>query len=234
MSFRDEVKAHFMDEDGLVTVDRDPKGKWSTGNGLFNLGLFYTALHMMRQAEIPDVINFIATVHNCWHDKNQPGLLDRNPGRPDREAADDYDGVCATSFHFNTHQAKAVLEYGRRNWWFYNNENPGKKEFWSLHARFPGRVAFYKACVPSERTNVFDNLGLAAAITANALSPRDAVDAKLRTWLWITVVEGRCALVDDSIRLWKARAKRDYGNLGRLCAPSFGELHPFARLQIEF
>lgn len=142
MSAKDEVVQHYVDQDSLVTIDRDP-GRWTTGNGLMHLGFFTCLLAGSDELTAADVVRFNSAVRGC---QVAPGLYDRNPGRPDADSHDDANGVvsgsvvCGLPFH------RDVLLYGLKHFFFYDNTDQtfdGWKDLWALRLRFPFVVLWY-------------------------------------------------------------------------------------------
>jgi hypothetical protein len=60
------------------------------------------------------------------------------------EAHDNVVGICAISTLFEFVFAREVVEYGTRNGFCYNSENPGKFDIKHVHQG--GDIAFYKLC----------------------------------------------------------------------------------------
>jgi hypothetical protein len=239
MRFKEEILKHYLDVDKLVTIDRDP-GKWSSGNSLLFTGLFYTILHKLREATPEDVERFSEAVGLCWEGSKEqaiPGLLERNDGREDREAHDDYVGVVAASFHLGTRHAGDIYAYGKAHFWSFDNVHPGVFSFqnWArnFHGRFPGLVGFYHAGV-RQHPGFINNIQLASKILANAYSDKTDIDGKLMTWLMISVLEQTdyCALVGDAMDVWNKQFRKNYGTLGKMLAPYFGASHPFSRVEL--
>lgn len=142
MSAKQDVLDHYLDVDGLVTIDRDPS-KWSTGNGLMHLGFFTCLLAGGDNLTAADVVRFNSAVRGC---QVAPGLYDRNPGRPDADSHDDANGVvsgsvvCGLPFH------RDVLIYGLKHFFFYDNVDQtfnGWKDLWAFRLRFPFVVLWY-------------------------------------------------------------------------------------------
>lgn len=243
MGFKEEVLSQFMDEEGLVTIDRNPTPR-STGNGLLFTGLFYTLLHKMREATAEDVARFSRTVDGCWEgpygDARYVGLLERNDGREDAEAQDDYYGVVAASFHLGTEHASQIHDFGYLHWWCFDNVDPGSLTPRFCHLRFPGLVGLYKAAVKPHHPGFLHNHLIAGKILTNAYSSKDDIDGKIMTLLMISVLEqiDYCALVGDAMNVWKKQFRKNYGTIGRMVAPYFDKPsnsfdHPFSKLELS-
>lgn len=112
------VYEHYVQDDGLVSVDRDPT-HWSTQNGLMHLGLFVAMLDYLNLIEFSDQEHTVNTVSGC---EKQPGLYDRDPGRPDLIAHDDLIGASAASnLTEGVERSEEILKYGIRHLFFWNN-----------------------------------------------------------------------------------------------------------------
>lgn len=235
MNFRDEVVSHFMDEEGLVSVDRDP-ARWSTGNGLLHTGLFYTLLKLRGELDAgTDVGKFDRAVNRCWTDLDGlpvQGCLERNDGRKDLEAQDDYVGVMAASYHLRTQHAGLICLFGEEHGWCYDNQNPLHPALRTCHLRFPGLVGFYR--IAAGKSPGWAQIPLlAASILANSFSPKDATTGKMLTWLIVGVVREKNWLIDRAISIWERRMRSQYETLGKLFEPYFGASHPLSTVGWE-
>lgn len=226
MTFKEEVLAHYMDSEGLVTTDRDP-GKWTTGNGLLYTGIFYSILALSRQADAADVRRFSDAVDPCWVGEHE-GLLERNDGREDLQAHDDYIGVVAASYLLNTPHASKIESYGSKRCFNYNNVKPNEFSFRTWQGRFPGLIGFYRAAAKKEQ-GLIQKLGFSVTITSNALTSKEYYGSKILAWLRIQVIKQQTFDCRDAIEFWERRFRKDYGSLAALLAGYFGEKHVFAR-----
>src|SRR6267154_669901 len=115
LHFKEQILNYYLDGDGQVTVDKNPT-KWSTGNGLLHTGLFYMILAINQILDDADKLRFRKAVDDCWVRAKSghviPGLLNRNPGRPDLEGQDDYVGVCGGSYCVRDDSASNIVIYG--------------------------------------------------------------------------------------------------------------------------
>lgn len=139
---------HYMDLEGMVTVDCDPT-PWSTGNGLMHLGLFICLLHANNELEKYDKDKANVTFTQC---EKVPGVFNRNRNRPDANAHDDYAGIVSASVVCDLNKHKDILQYGLKHLFTYNNIEPGKFingwnplkwEWWTFRLRFPFHILWY-------------------------------------------------------------------------------------------
>jgi hypothetical protein len=217
MSFREETQADFMDMHHLVTKDFRPTTKWTFGNSLLITSAYYLGLYLRGEATPADVALFSQTVDACW---SVPGCLNRNPGRFDeRQSQDDYYGVTAASYFFNTPHAKLIEQYGEKNFWCYDNKRPNKL-YWDswdrLHYRFPGLVGHYKLCA-RQSPGPLQALLIPAAIFSAAVSDPRNLDARIKTWFMVEVARAQKQLnCLEAIECWDASLKKNYGSMGKV------------------
>lgn len=227
MTFKDEILSHYIDEECLVTVDRDPSGRWSTGNGLLYTGLFYSILAVTDNLSIEDVRRFARAVEPCWVYAYK-GLLERNDGRPDQQAHDDYIGVVVASYLLNTYHARAVHDFGKAHCWVFDNVHPTKFSLNCWHGRFPGLVGLYRVCAKQDPGFV-QEVGLATSIYANALSGKEKFGGKILTWLKVQALKHQATSCMDAVEYWERKLVKDYGSFANVLAGYFGPDHAFGR-----
>jgi len=231
--FKAEVLEHYTDSDGLVTKDRDPRGVRTGGNQLILTSLFYYLLWRAGACKPEDVTRFNWIVNSCWA-FGMPGLLDRNPGRPDFEAIDDYRAVLFASHFLNTVHAGQIVSYGEDHWWIFNNVKPGliTAVKWgdACFYRYPGFPGYARlcACRPAGPLQAFM---LGCSISSNAYG-MDA-DQKILTWMAVQVARER-ALMNcmDAVELWERKLSATYGSIAKVFATSYGADHPVARFSL--
>jgi hypothetical protein len=220
-TFKDEIKAHFMDEEGLVTKVRNP-GHWSTGNGLLFTGLFYSLLGVRGELEPSDKDHFEKAVEACFVNRVTP-VLNRNKGRPDFEGWDDYNGVVAAAFFVGSDIAKDILNYGEANCFNFNNEQPKKFTLRSWFGRLPGFPGHLRLCGKSSP----GNLQTLCLLHEFQKGCKNESDPDANTWLRVEVARRASSRFNESIAAWDKSLKKVYGSLGRMFEPSFGSDHPF-------
>jgi hypothetical protein len=214
-----------MDSDGLVSVIKNP-GRWSTGNGLLYTGMFYTMLVLRGEARTDDLKRFEDAVINCYV-PGYPGLLNRNPNRPDHEAQDDYIGVMAAGFHLKSKIAETILNHGMSHNYCWNNESPESYSLECDHDRFPGLIYFYQSCA-EKLVSKYSNILLSLEIFFDAFFKNDISDHCL-TWVKTTVLAETSLICAFSASLWNWRIEKKFGSLNMLFSKYFGEDHPFSR-----
>lgn len=137
-----DLLKHYKDEDNQITVDRDPQ-KWSTGNGLLHTGF---AVVLMRRLGIESDYDWAKIAFELAEDPGQPGVYDRNRGRNDKNAHDDYYGIVGASSAMGWKFHGDVLKHGVRNAFIYENVDGSfdfKKDWWAFRLRFPFVVLWY-------------------------------------------------------------------------------------------
>lgn len=151
IDLRNEVLDHYIDQDGLLTVDRDP-GPQTTGNGLMHIGFFVALCEHFGMLDDRVLATFKKALASC---ENEPGLFDRYPGSDTANAHDDYVGVVAGSAILNESEYpayKRVLERGIKEWYIYNNTDDKQFvkgldirnwQWWSFRLRFPLQILWY-------------------------------------------------------------------------------------------
>jgi len=133
---------------------RDPAGMVSPfpdRNEITGNGLLYTAeamislkeMGLLTEQEIKDYIALMATCKVPGYE----GLYNRSPLFLTQESIDDYSGLCA-GYHLVGYYegVEAILDYGKKNWFNYNNINPGKITASSWLIRFPQLIAQMYMC----------------------------------------------------------------------------------------
>lgn len=86
-----------------------------------------------------------------------PGLIDRYGKPGDKQQHDDYLGLFAAGAILNRSFAQRAVSYGRKNFYSWNNQDPGKWTLWSFFVRQPGFWATAKAAA-GKWLNPFDEL----------------------------------------------------------------------------
>lgn len=241
--FKAEILNHYIDVEKHITIVRDPKtkdfghglGKWSSGNSLLHDGTFYVLLALNNIADQDDKIRFTEAVDSCWEgdkDHSVVGLLERNEGRPDKQAHDDYQGVMAASYFLNTYHAIAIAQYGENHNWSFNNVDPHSRSLvdWAknYHGRFVADaiIPFYKMS-SGQDISWFDSLQIKTAIKCG---PSKDSSGAIMDWLRVQVFKKKTDKFNHLIEEWEQRAIKIYGSLGGMFAPYYGSDHPLAKL----
>jgi hypothetical protein len=111
-------------------------------------GILFRALAEMLLTDfgaLPDQGRAKALKETVKRLEKLPGLYNRRPYCTEYEAHDNYNGIMAVGALAGTTEfAQAVVAYGSKNFWNFNNVNPNR---WLLKTqRQGGDVAFYKMC----------------------------------------------------------------------------------------
>lgn len=227
---KQEVLNHYMDADGLVTIDHDP-GKWTTGNGLLHTGLFYTMLEHFGLIDESDRSRFHKTIKAC---EVVPGVYNRNPGRSDREAYDDYTGVVVGSDALGlTDITRDVYEYGIKHQWCFDNTKPGESSYlpnWAWHGRFIGQVPMYIVAA-REPTCLMDRVQLSGKLFLNrTLGLNGDSGSRIQCYLAASLCANRGVCVDAAGAYFKWAHDR-YLSLGNMFSYYFPYNHPISRFR---
>lgn len=139
-------------------------GEQPDGNPVLYLGLYVVSKSKNGISNNADLVT--ATYRDAMV---EPGLISRGSHKPhDFEAFDDYVGLVAASAGSYEFQAAIdVYEYGKKNFWFYDNVGLPwnlKKKAW--HARMPGVIQHYKLAA-RQKLNFFDRIWWAIGVAFN-------------------------------------------------------------------
>jgi hypothetical protein len=195
------------------------------GNTLLYLGTRIVILKELGLLTDEDVTGFKLAVYRSWH---KIGVLNRGWGREDAQAHDDYIGVMAAAKICAPEIAKSIVEYGKRNYWYYNNK--GVSRFFSaLFIRMPGIVQHFKSAA-GEPLNSFDEFMIDIDLMFTTFRPANEVSGRILDWLKIKTMDlNQHPELIGVVEAWKADIKRKYPKLmGDVFAKYFGEKHPFA------
>ena len=215
-----------MDMDFQITVARNP-GTWTTGNGLLFTSFFYTILYLNNLIDREDRNRFSDCVDLCWEGStNNPiqGLLERNDGREDLEAHDNYHIVTA-SFLLKTYHSESIYNYGHNYWWSYNNINPGRFTLRTWHYRHLGHVG-YLCLAANKQPDWLQGTALKWKIEDCDLSRSDRV---MMDFLKCNVMLYNNNYKSSALK-WINKATEEQQTLGKLLEPYFGTTHPFSKI----
>lgn len=236
-SFKDEVLSNYLDNQKLVSILFNPPNL-STGNGILFTGIFYYILAVNKLIDSKDIERFSKAIKNCYVINNHGqclGLLNRNPGRLDLEAQDDYIGAALASSVVDKTICRHIELYGSVNNWSYDNQRPFQFSLRCWHQRFPGLVGFYKICAYGDyNLNIFDpNLFDTFSIFIKLLLPisMDASDVIL-DWLMTRAFKRRW-IFKYLVKYWEYRFLKIYGEVNRVMKIYYGESHPFSRVKMD-
>lgn len=225
--FKKEVTEHYMDIDGLVTTDKDPTTRWTGGNQLLATGIYYLLLVQNAAITIQDKANFSLAIKKCYVGPDVP-VLNRNPGRHDDEAVDDYYGVCAAARYLGSPISKEIKDYGSENSYFFNNINPTNHDLHHWFGRFPGFPGFLSLCA-GEEASWFQRLLLQMVIRSGCSG--DSGD-DIKKWLQVQVATLNAKTYINQIEVWSESFRNTYSSLGMLFM-SYGGSHPFVKYNLN-
>ncbi len=146
LSLKKELVEKYFAPNGLARLDLNdinPNDKDSVknDNGILFASIFYLVLDELKLLDWADKERFLEAIE---HIEIQPGLYRRKPGDDRSEAHDNYLGIAACSYLFDTKHSKDILDYGGRTGYLYNNVDPDL--FVLGQIRQGGDIAFYKIC----------------------------------------------------------------------------------------
>lgn len=231
MDFKQEILTHYLDSDGLVTIDRDPKSTGTCGNALLLTGIFYSFLKCLGELTDEDVRRFKSAVDKCYR---EIGLLNRGPNKLDLESRDDYIGVATAAILCGTFHAEHIDWFGRNHHWQFDNEPiPFSFSFkwlthkWSAwHGRFVGVVPFYTLCAGQRPVNFFEKKELDLMLWLDTQS--SDLSGKILSLCVCLVYDS--PMVDK----WIAHFNERFGNVATLFSRYLESTeHPFASVEIK-
>lgn len=126
----------------------------SIGGSVSENGVRFTAQYVIAlvrhgMLSYGEKLRIVASIP--WKER---GLLQRHQTGGRQDSVDNYIGLAVIANFCGKEMAKDVLEYGRKHWGFYNNENPGKKSLRSFLWRFPQLFAHLRMAA-GLRPNLF-------------------------------------------------------------------------------
>ena len=204
---RAEILSWF-DSDGLMGTGPNPTPN-SGGNELLETATAYLILIKLKQIHFAeDKARFIWAVRSCQV-AGEPGIYNKNPGRPDQITFDDIIGVVAMSTllcgPFQNDVANALIKD--------HNVLTNTGDIYWTAVQKPWNAAFYMLAA-DRPINIFELVALLASILVNAFS-KDA-SSKRQTWLILEALHRKSILVDLCGLVWWWRLKATYGSIKRL------------------
>jgi len=133
MSLKTEI-IPYLDENGNVAPSVH-NGVGMSDNGPMFTSEYYIMLKRNGLLTPEDKIDYEQQIRSHFYINDGVGLLQRSPGRMQQEGPDDYHGVLAAAYELNIPSlSHDILMYGIKNFFMYNNEQPGK--FHRLNGEF--------------------------------------------------------------------------------------------------
>lgn len=203
----------YTDEDGLALEKPNRSDGPETGNGIRELCVREYLCLKRGETNADHVANFVKIIDSCQATELIPpkpvhGLYMRGPRKlADHSAHDDRRCLSAISSLLNLPYARHIHDYGKANWWCYDNLNPRRINIRLCDRRFLGVVPSYR--IQSGNPYLpLEDVELAAAIFASAISknPRQKI-------IWLLTIEslrGRLANLDEVIMRWDQCLKVQY------------------------
>lgn len=111
------VYDHYVDQDGLLTVDKDPTPS-STGNGLMHLGVFLALIQELDNVELKDKLHVELLISNI---SKEAGLLNRKFKSDELVAHDDYIGALSALLIVKSALLSVVVNYVLKHLFYINN-----------------------------------------------------------------------------------------------------------------
>lgn len=221
MSFKEEIYSHYIDSDGLVTLDRDP-APWSTGNPQLYTGIFYALLALRDELGAVDCLRYNNAIKGC---EVTSGVYNKNPHRPDLISPDEYVGIVTGSYFCSLEYCLDVYNFGDKNDWCFDNTKPGNKALNVWHGRFPGRIAFYSLAA-GIGLSFYESLSLNSAIQDSINRRTDDVSPQLLMWC-ITRVCKHNKILPVDVQEWEDSIVKSYGSVSEMFGRYFPKGHPF-------
>lgn len=236
----------YIDASGLMhhTIVDNPKPYVSNGNGTMYLSEFYILLKLLGLATAEDSAHWASMIQNCM---KEPGLLCRSALKTEElDQQDNYLAVLVASTLLNQKQiALDILTYGRKNWGFYNNQNPGSikgkdgKILWaSFLWRMPQLYYLNLCAVDQDRWYHWPLALYTAAVLVFSTwdAPLTDPDARRLSWLYLLVVGKKSLLGRLASKLFLTRLKKDYGTEGMFVVynTAYSPNHILRRIMKEY
>ena len=201
-AFRLAVKRFTEKKYPMVGLEPEPTDH-STDNGLLFTATFISILEQTTYKDIQDIYFLVGA---CTL---EPGLYARYPGDKGFNSHDDLTGVAYMGYRLGLGFPKDIVAYGRKHFWAWNTETPGKWTTRAFLGRIAGLIAFFKCCA-GEPLGVWDQISFAAGCIWGTREPRSESSGKRLQVLKNEVVQGRYFLCDLAIAYWSLRMRRQY------------------------
>lgn len=194
-----------------------------------NTLLFTATYHALVEAlDLHDPytkLNFNSWIEGC---RVEPGLFHRRPNFPERLIShDEQIGLCS----YSTDLAKEIVDYGKRKWWSFNNQNPGKFTLRSWHGKMLHPITYYKFRANGDSgLNLLDKLLWTGVAIYSALQEKGDTNGRCQLWLqsrhlrhsksWIIKLGNWFFLRD---------IKKRYGDISGVYEIYYKSHHPFTK-----
>ena len=227
---------HYTDKYGLIQPStRDGAGETSH-NGLRFTAEALVAFNNHGKLSREYKYAFLKAIFSC---QSMAGLYNRYPGANQlQESVDDLCGVGLSSFILRrNYLAREILHYGRRNFGFFNNENPGSifrlnswKINWSAFLWRQVQVFCHLRWAAEENPNCFQKLWWIIVILMGTKRQKDDQDGWVLSWMLVKVAKKRGPIVERVRKYWIKKFKKIHPNgIGPVLGDYFGnDKHPNA------
>lgn len=231
----------FMDEDGLMIERPNRSDGPETGNGIRERCVLEMLCYKRGETTAAHISEFTKVIRSCevQHKQRESlafytvrpirGLYNRGPRKPGELAAhDDRRCLSAVSSVLSLPFAKEIHDYGKRNWWSFNNLEPGKWSLATCDYRFPGVVPAYRMQA-GRKYLPLEDVALGGAILASGISPNPR--QKIIWWLTVEALTGR-GIFDNAIEYWWQCLNAQYGSMRGVFKAYYTDQpdHPFIHL----
>lgn len=218
----------YEDSNGVLK-DRN---KVIDGNAVLYTGAKFSLLKDFNELNLQDLFDYDEMVAAI---EKQPGLLQRYKKPDDQEAHDNYIGAVVASVVLDDGVlASRIVRYGRKNWYSWDNLNPGKWSGKTFFARHPGFWATLKAGA-DEWLNPFDQL-MAFIDLVMLVFSEDGSSGTLMDYLQYKVYTRKCSwIAEPLVRLGcvifkAAYFRRHPKGIKESYAEYFGPEYPLAQI----
>lgn len=225
MTFREEIEQHYTDPEGMISGVRDPDVAWTSGNHLLITSTYYVLLNELDRLTPKDMTNFTRLVQGC---EVVPGVYNRNAGRYDLQAHDDYIGIIAASYVLGLSFVEDILNHGEKNGWLFDNTQGRVPSGEPYFGRLPDFAPLVRSANRQALT-LWEQLLFCGSLLVNALRPRGNESGVILSWLETKPTQGKHGLIDLAISFWKKRLVKKYPNgMGEVFGIYYGVSHPYS------
>lgn len=199
------------------------------GNALGYSAHYYSILSRNNLVEQSDKDKFKNMISVYW---KTPGLLNRKPNDEWCQAFDDYEFVChAAHMIGETQVPEQIYQYGKNNFWYFNNTSDKTFRLKYFFNRRPGFTTHVKLCA-GRTPNILERLFWAVGIALfGANSDVTNTSGKVREFMYILNYEKsgiKSWVMDLAVKHWRNKMSKMYPNkqMGEVLDIYFSQL-PF-------
>jgi hypothetical protein len=238
MSLQSDIKANFLDADGLVSphpcLNTDHN---ASNNGVMYLGEYITLLKLSNQLEQTDVFDFLVVIKNCYA---AIGCLKRSPSNnTDTESVDDYYSFLAACYFSKSKiSAQLCLAYGKQNYGSYYNLDPGHFQWSTFLFRQPQLVAMMYWASGYKCPKLLEWYTALIILTSCMFKKQsDGADLWRLSWLLIQVAKRESKLCNWASKFWYNRLGKVWCSMGFVYAKYYKGIpnnqHPFTTAMFQ-